>query len=403
MKIKKVIAKQVLDSRKEPTIQVIIKTGFFKRFKTSAPEGKSKGEYEAKSYAKDLEGDISFINSTNIQELNNIINKSGEKISSVEAFSILEDIEELVKNQIGANSLFALEASLLKMLAYENNKELYEFLGTGKKLPRPVGNAIGGGLHSKGINDKSPDFQEFLFIGNSKTIKECVEVNNLAYNLSGKHLESKKRNDEGAWETDKTNEEILDVMNQIQQELKQKKKNIVIGLDVAASSFYKNMIYDYKNPPQTPNRTQQINYIKELINKYGIYYLEDPLEDNDFSGFSNLIGRGCFIVGDDLTTTNPERLKKAIKMRSINAIIVKPNQIGSLIKTKQVIDLAKENNIFTIMSHRSGETTDNTIADLAVAWGCDFIKTGIYGKVRTAKLKRLIKIEKKLKNKIVLP
>jgi len=397
MKIKKVIAKQVLDSRKEPTIQVIIKTGFFRKFKTSSPEGKSKGEYETKSYAKNLEGDISFINSINIQELNNIVNKYGEKIGDVEAFSILENIEESVKNQIGANSLFALEASLLKMLAYKNDKELYEFLGTGKKLPRPVGNAIGGGLHSKEVNGKNPDFQEFLFIGDSKTIKECVKVNNLAYKLTGELLNSKKINDEGAWETDKTNEEVLDIMNQIQQELKQQRKNIVIGLDVAASSFYKNMIYDYKNPPQKINRTQQIKYIKELINKYGIYYLEDPLEENDFSGFRDLIGKGCFIVGDDLTTTNPERLKKAIKIKSINAIIIKPNQIGSLIKTKQVIDLAKKYKIATIISHRSGETKDNTIADLGVGWGCDFIKTGIYGKVRKSKLKRLMKIEKRLK------
>jgi len=397
MKIKKVIARQVLDSRKEPTIQVVIKTGFFKRFKTSSPEGKSKGKYEARSYAKNLEGDISFINSINLQELNNIVNKYGGMIGSAEAFSILENIEKLVKDQIGANGLFALEASLLKTLAYENDKELYEFLGTGKRLPRPVGNAIGGGLHSKGVNDKSPDFQEFLFIGDSKTIKECVRVNNLAYKLTGELLKAKKRNDEGAWETDKTNEEVLDIMNQIQQELKQQGKNIVIGLDAAASSFYKNIIYDYKNSPQKLNRTQQINYIKELINKYNIYYLEDPLEENDFSGFRDLIGRGCFIVGDDLTTTNPERLKKAIKIKSINAIIIKPNQIGSLIKTKQVIDLAKKYKIATIISHRSGETNDNTIADLAVAWGCDFIKTGIYGKVRKSKLKRLIKIEKEIK------
>jgi enolase len=395
-----VIAKQILDSRKEPTIQVIIKTGFFKRFKTSSPEGKSKGKYEARSYAKDLDGDLAFINSINLQEINNIINKYGGEIGPVEAFFILENIERLVENKIGANSLFALEASLLKMFAYENNKELYEFLGTGKKLPRPVGNAVGGGLHSKGINEKKPDFQEFLFIGDSKTIKECVNLNNLAYKLIGGVLNAKRRNDEGAWETDKTNEEVLDMMNQIQQEFKQKRKNIAIGLDVAASSFYKNMVYDYKNFPQKLSKSQQINYNKELINKYNIYYLEDPLEETDFSGFRNLIGRKCFIVGDDLTTTNPERLKEAIRVKSINAIIIKPNQIGSLIKTKQVIDLAKKYKITTIISHRSGETKDNTIADLGVGWECDFIKTGIYGKVRTAKLKRLIKIERNLKKNI---
>jgi len=397
MIIKKVIARQVLDSRKEPTIQVIIKIGFFRGFKTSAPEGESKGKYEAKSYARDLERDIDFINSINLQELNNIVNKGGKIISFVEALSVLESIEKLVTDQIGANSLFALEASLLKMFAYENKKELYEFLGADKKLPRPIGNAIGGGLHSRGIDGKMPDFQEFLFIGDSKTIKESVRLNDLAYKITGKLLNAKKRNDEGAWETDKTNEEILDIMDQIQQGLKQQGKKIVMGLDIAASSFYKDMSYNYKNSPQKLSKSQQIIYIKRLINKYKLYYLEDPLEENDFSGFRNLIGRGCFIVGDDLTTTNPKRLKKAIRTKSINAIIVKPNQIGSLIKTKQVIDLAKKYKIATIISHRSGETKDNTIADLGVGWGCDFIKTGIYGRVRKSKLKRLIKIEKKLK------
>jgi enolase len=400
MIIKKVIAKQVLDSRKEPTIKVIIKTGFFKGFKTSAPEGKSKGKYEAKSYAKDLERDIDSINSINLQEVNDVISKYGKTFGSVEAFSILEIIEKLVKDKIGANSLFALEASLLKMFAYKNKKELYEFLGTAKGLPRPIGNAIGGGLHSKGINGKMPDFQEFLFIGNSKTIKECVNLNDLAYKITGKLLNAKKRNDEGAWETDKTNEEVLDIMDQIQQGFKQQRKKIVMGLDIAASSFYKNMNYNYKNSPQKLSKPQQIIYLKRLINKYKLYYLEDPLEENDFSGFRNLIGRRCFIVGDDLTTTNPERLKKAIRTKSINAIIVKPNQIGSLIKTKQVIDLAKKHKIATIISHRSGETKDNTIADLGVGWGCEFIKTGIYGRVRKSKLKRLIKIEKNLKKNI---
>lgn len=146
--------------------------------------------------------------------------------------------------------------------------------------------------------------------------------------------------------------------------------------------------------------------MKELIERDNLFYVEDPLNENDFSGFRDLLkqvkklkqkGKGCLIVGDDLTTTNPERLKQAIKMKSINAIIVKPNQIGSLIKMKQVIGIAKKNRIKTIISHRSGETLDNTIADFAIGFGCDFIKTGIYGKVRESKLKRLVNIENKLK------
>ena len=183
-------------------------------------------------------------------------------------------------------------------------------------------------------------------------------------------------------------------MDKIRQIIKNEyKKEVDIGVDIASSSFYKNRAYDYKSPDVDLNRKNQILYIKKLINRYRLFYVEDPLNENDFSGFKELMGKGCLIVGDDLTATNPERLKKAIRAKSINAVIVKPNQIGSLLKVKEVIDIAKKNKIKTIISHRSGETKDDTIADLAVAWDCDFIKTGICGKVRKAKLKRLVMIE----------
>jgi enolase len=175
-------------------------------------------------------------------------------------------------------------------------------------------------------------------------------------------------------------------------------EDINIGLDIAASAFCKKNMYQYKNPVQSLNKNQHREYIKDLINIYRIFYAEDPFDEEDFASFRELLHKtkGCLIVGDDLTTTNPDRLKRAIRMKSINAIIVKPNQIGSLIKVKKVIDIAKKHNIKTVISHRSGETTDDTIADLAVGWECDFIKTGIYGRVRKDKLKRLIRIEKEL-------
>ncbi len=390
MKIKKIIAKKVKDSRGEKTIQVIVKTGWFKKFKTSAPSGKSTGKYEVKSYTTSLDEDIIIINNLNVNEINKL---------NVIGFKDLIRVENLTSGLVGGNSLFALEASLLKALANENGQELYEFLGKGKKLPRPVGNAVGGGLHSKGIRNKKPDFQEFLFIGHGKTIKESIETNNLAYNLIGKLLGAKRRNDEGGWETDKTNEAVLDIMIQVRNELRKQSKNVFIGLDIAGSSFYEKGKYHYKNKRVILTKAGQIKYIKKLIKKYEIYYTEDALEENDFSGFTELRRAKSFIVGDDLTTTNPDRLKKAIGMKSINAIIVKPNQIGSLLKVKEVIDIAKANNIKTIISHRSGETRDSTIADLAVSWDCDFIKCGIYGKVREAKLDRLVEIEKKLKGK----
>jgi len=381
MIIKKIGVESIQNSSKEPVIQIIIKTDKGS-FTTSAPSGESRGKYEAPPYTKDLAKEVEFLKNLKLPEIFN--------------FNDLKKVEEMVYEKVGANSLFALEASILKALAKENKRELWQILEGKKKLPSLIGNAIGGGMHSKGINNKKPDFQEFLFIAGGKSIKECIEKNKRAYELARKLLNSKDRDDEGAWKTDKTDEEVLEIMNKIQETMITEDKEIVIGIDCAASSFY-NQTYNYKNPQRELNQTQQIGYIKNLMRKYGLFYIEDPLEENDFSGFAEISKERCFIAGDDLTVTNPERLIEAIKMKSINAIIVKPNQIGSLLKVKWVIDIANKYNIKTIMSHRAGETKDDTIADLAVAWGCDFIKTGIYGKEREAKLNRLIKIEKSLK------
>jgi len=384
MKIYNIKVKAIENSRKENTIQIIIKTNYG-AFKTSAPSGKSKGKYEVPAYTKNLRAEIEFLNQL--------------QLSEILCFRDLLKVEKICKGKLGANSLFALEASLLKALAKKQGKELWEYLsGKHKKLPRPVGNAIGGGLHSRGINRKKPDFQEFLFIPNAKTFKQCVKINYKAYKFAKKYLSSSERNDEGAWETNKNNKDVLEIMNQIKEKIWDKyKEKVVIGVDVAGSSFFKESKYYYKNPVQKLDKRGQIEHIKTLINQYNLYYIEDPLNEDDFSGFKELSKGKCFIVGDDLTTTNLQRLKKAVKIKAIKMIIIKPNQIGSLIKTKEVIDFAHKHKIKTIMSHRSGETEDNTIADLAVAWGCDFIKTGIYGKEREAKLKRVIEIEKGLK------
>jgi len=408
--IKKVSAKSVLDSRKKETIMVLVKTKKGK-FITIAPAGKSTGEHEVKSYAKSLIGDIKFINSINVEKINKLIDKfSGvdKEIGPREVFLFLKQIEKLLHKKIGGNSLFAFEASLLKAFASEKNKELYEFIGKNQKIPRPIGNSIGGGLHSKGVNGKKPDFQEFLFIGDGKNFAQSVRINKKAYKIMKEFLKSKKRNDEGAWETEKSNEQVLSLMERTRAILKRKYGlNVDIGLDVASSSFYEKGSYYYKNKKNKRGKTKQIQFIKYIIERYKILYVEDPIDENDFLGFSKInkyfqrnkfdSKRNCLIVGDDLTTTSPKRLKKAIKTNSINAIIVKPNQIGSLISVKKVIDICEKNNIRTIISHRSGETIDDTISDLCVGFGCDYIKTGVYGKVRVAKLKRLIEIGKKLK------
>ena len=382
MIIKKVGAKIIHDSRGENTIRVFVKTQKGKFF-ASAPCGKSTSSFEASPYRTSIHHDVLFLNDL---ELPNIY-----------SFDELWKIEKNTGKYIGANSLFALETALLRALGYQNKKMLFEFLSDGKKIkkfPIPIGNAIGGGVHSSG---KKPDFQEFWFIAKTKKFSTNVRLNHLGYLLVNKYLKSKTRNDEGAWTTDKDNESVISVMDCAKDYINKRYGNVIdIGIDCAASSFYKNGFYVYKNKKQKLNKEKQIKYISYLAKKYNLHAIEDGLNENDFEGFRKLKqkNKNKLIIGDDLIATNPERLLKAIKSKSINAVIIKPNQIGSLLVVKKVIELAKKNHIKTIMSHRSGETNDFAIADLAIAWQCDYIKAGIFGKEREAKLKRLIWIEK---------
>ncbi len=386
MQFKKIEARSIPDSRKQPTIQITIDTSEGS-FVSAAPSGKSKGRYEARPYYKSLQQDIEFLNSIKIQDWNKI---------KIQEFKDLLEVEGLTNGKIGANSLFALEASILKALAAEQGQELWEYLVRGKPtLPIPVGNSIGGGLHTN-IKGQRADFQEFLFINKAKKFFDRVFINKQAYKLAGKKLGSKEVNDEGAWKTHLEDEKILDVMNEVKKEIQQEfGEKIELGLDVAASTFYNGKEYFHKNKPMRLSKVQHIKYMKKLIQDKDIFYVEDPLEEEDFYGFHDLTKNSkSMIVGDDLTVTNLTRLKKAIQTNSINAMIVKPNQNGSLLKVKEIIEFCKKNEIATIISHRSGETNDFTIADLAAAWKTDYIKTGVFGKEREAKLNRLIKIEK---------
>jgi len=393
MNIKRVYAKKILDSRGQSTIVVFVNSNSGKQW-CAAPSGKSKGKYEKKSYSHGgIENDIQYLNSYDFSK------------TKIEKFKDLKKIETEVGKKIGANSLYALEAALLKCLAKSEKKELWEWLNPDvKKIPLPVGNCIGGGSHS--ISDKKPDFQEFLFLPETDSFKHAVKINRKAWKLAKvilKEVDDKFKvtvNDENAWETSLQNEQCLNLMEDIREKIYIKERvKLHIGLDVAASTFYEGGKYKYYNPRKFLDKKQQIFYIGNLITKYKILYIEDPLDEEDFAGFKKLLKEAAehsLIVGDDLTTTNPERLKKAIKNKSINAIIIKPNQIGSLLKMKEAVVLAEKAKLKIIFSHRSGETNDTTIADLAVGFDADFIKTGIWGKGRKEKLKRLMKIEKEI-------
>lgn len=389
--IKEVSAKSILDSRKEKTIQISIKTNSGKTFKASSPSGKSTGKYEVKSYKKSLDEDVN--------EIKEFKKYFSEEI--LEKFEDLKMVEDILDGHIGANTLFAFESAVLKAIADEAKKEVWEVVNPlaekTKKFPRLVGNCIGGGKHSN-IEGKKPDFQEFLLIPDIKSPEKSEETNEGAKEKAKFSIKKKdknfneEKNDEDAWMTSMNEKEVLDVLNEL---------NIPLGVDVASSGFYSRKKYHYENPMLNREEGEQLLYLGNLIKNYNLLYIEDPFNEDDFESFAKLLKKypNSLIVGDDLTVTSSKRLQKAIKLNSINAIIVKPNQCGSLLEVKKVCDMARENNIKIVFSHRSGETEETILADLAFGFGADFFKCGITGKEREAKIKRLVEIEKSLKTK----
>jgi enolase len=386
MIVKRVNAKEIKDSRGEKTIFVSIETDVGK-FSASAPNGKSRGKYEAKPYKKDLKGDI--------KTLKEIGSYFSEDI--LEKFEDLKRIEDITEGHVGANTTFALESAILKAIAKEQKKEIWQLLSPStKKFPRLVGNCVGGGKHSKLIDKKRPDFQEFLLIPKTSSVEEAFEKNKKAREITKFELQKKDSSfqgnvsDEKGWQTSLNEKNILELLE---------KTSPFLGLDVAASSFYKRKKYHYENPVLQRTSEEQLFYLSNLISNFNLFYIEDPFEEEDFVSFSKLLKEfpKSLIVGDDLTVTNLKRLKKAVKEKSINALIVKPNQNGSLIEVAEVCNYAKENNIKIIFSHRSGETQESILADLAFGFQAEFIKCGITGKEREVKIKRLIEIEKNLK------
>ena len=393
MKIKSVDAKSILDSRGEQTIEVSIKTSVGK-FSASSPNGKSRGKHEVKPYKKSLEGDI--------KKLKEFSDYFSEDV--LEKFDDLKRVEDVVEGHIGANSLFALESACLKAMAQEQDKEVWQIVNhKAKKFPRLVGNCIGGGKHSQG--EKIPDFQEFLLIPKIKSVLESQHVNKdakvnaqqILKNVDGNF--KNKKNDESAWITSLDDKRVLEVLKDLKDNVYDERKVYLDqGLDVAASSFSKRKNYQYENPMLKRTSEEQFGYLSNLIKNFYLYYIEDPFHEEDFGSFAKLLKKFSdrLIVGDDLTVTSVKRLKEAIKHRSINGIIVKPNQCGSLIEVKEVCELARKNNIKIIFSHRSGETKETILADLAFGFGADFFKCGIEGDVREGKIKRLIEIEESL-------
>jgi len=233
-------------------------------------------------------------------------------------------------------------------------------------------------------------------IPKEESFSRAVTVNLRAYEYARKLLKGRYKNDENAWMTGKTNEEVLGVLKELG-----KKFGVRIGLDIAASSFYDGGYYMYKNKDLIRDKVDQADYVEGLVKKFGIFYVEDGMNETDFSGFKevlNNVPKKTLIVGDDLTTTNLRLVRRAVEGKVVNAMIVKPNQIGSILEVKRVVEFCKRNKIVMIFSHRSGETMDDILADYCVGFGGQFIKCGIWGRERLIKLKRVMEIERGLRN-----
>ncbi len=394
--VEEIDAKTIKDSRGDDTISVEIKTRYGK-FSSSAPNGKSRGKHEAKPYKKSLSEDIKTL-----KKLGDYFSKE-----NIEGFEDLRRIEDILDGHVGANSIIAIEFAVLKAISKEKKIEIWQIINpSAKKLPRIVGNCIGGGAHTvQEEGKKKPDFQEFVLVPDSESVIESSDINSRAkFNARDILLNidknfKERKNDEDAWIVSLNDKEVLEVLKDVKDNIYDERKVYLDeGFDAAASIFYKRKKYHYENPKLSRSEDEQFDYLCNLIKNYNLFYIEDPFHQEDFERFSKLLKKfpERLIVGDDLTVTNYKRLEKAIKEKSINGIIIKPNQNGSLIELKRVVELAKKNNIKTIFSHRSGETDESILADLAFGFQADFIKCGITGKEREAKIKRLIEIEKNL-------
>jgi enolase len=387
--------RKILDSRGNPTVEADIYTenGFGR---SAAPSGASTGLYEAKV----VEPDVAIE-----QALKNLIPSliGEDSRDQVIIDGILRDVDGTADfSTIGANVAVAISLANARAAASSLGMELFQYLGGVfvPSLPLPIGNVIGGGAHA----ENATEIQEFLVVATGASgPKDAVFANATVHRKIKELLKEQGKScgkgDEGAWAPQLRDEEAFELVNEAVSEVSDDLDiSIRIGLDLAASQLWNDDgTYHYRDRVRTPE--EQIAYICELVDRYDLIYVEDPLHEEDFSGFADLtaqVGERCLVCGDDLFVTSSSRIVEGIEQGSANCVLIKPNQVGTLSDTFDAIHLAHSSGMDTVMSHRSGETTDMTIAHLATAFRCIFLKTGVVGGERTAKLNELIRIEEQI-------
>ena len=411
--IKKIIGRQIFDSRGNPTIEVdvILENGVLGR--AAVPSGASTGAYEAHEL-RDKSTDYFGRGVTKaVSNINNEINKNLSGISSEDQNGIDNILINLDgtdnKSRLGANAILGVSLATAKASANSNKVQLYEYLNKSNSytLPVPMMNIINGGAHA----NNSLDFQEFMIMPISAlSFQNAMQMGSEIFHslkiILSEMGEPTSVGDEGGFAPNIASpEETLSLLcKAIENAGYRVEDDIVFALDVAATEFHKDDFYNLTNINNPINSEEMIDYLETLINKFPIFSIEDPLDEDDWDGWTKLnsnIGNKIQIVGDDLFVTNSIRLKKGIDSKAANSILVKPNQIGTLSETMEVITLAKKSGFNTIISHRSGDTEDTFIADLAVATESSQIKTGSLARSeRVAKYNRLLRIEEELGNRV---
>ena len=407
-KIKDIYAREILDSRGNPTIEVDMILYDNTKVSASVPSGASTGSKEALELRdKDFKrfhgkGVLSAVNN-----VNNIIKPVliGKELNQSEIDKILISLDGTPnKSRLGANAILAVSLASIKALSKCNRKELYEYVSNGKvTLPIPFINIINGGAHA----GNNLDIQEFMIVPVIKGFKEKIrcasEIFHTLKNILKEQNLSTAVGDEGGFAPNLSyNSLALDlIMKAIKESNYIPGKDVFIALDVAASEMYneENNMYHLDNKEIT--KEELTKYYLALVKKYPIISIEDPYHENDFESLSKLtkiIGEKVMLVGDDYFVTNSKYLEEAAEQKSGNAILLKANQVGSISEMIKTIIVARKNNYKMIISHRSGETLDTFIADLAVGLNIPFIKTGSMSRgERIAKYNRLMQIEENLK------
>jgi enolase len=411
MIIKNIIAREILDSRGNPTVEVELIDEIGAVYVASVPSGASTGKREALELR---DGDERRYKGKGVlKACDNIIRKIAPKIVEKE-FSSLAEVDKLLiemdgtpnKSNLGANAILAVSMAFARAFAGERGVPLYEFLGgvSANLLPIPMMNILNGGVHA----DNSVDIQEFMIVPvNAPSFHEALRMGAEVFHTLKGVLKSKVYStavgDEGGFAPNlKSNEEAVElILTSIEKAGYKPGEDIYLAIDAAASEFYENGIYVFKKSDGSKrNSSEMIKFWENWVKNFPIITLEDPLSEDDWEGWKDItssLGDKVMIVGDDIFVTNPEILRRGIEEKVANSILIKLNQIGTVTETIKTVQMAKRAGYRTVISHRSGETEDSFIADLAVGLNAGFIKTGSLSRgERISKYNRLLRIEMEL-------